>query len=50
MVISKKKISKRCCISVIIRHDKLSLQLIYRSPGYSTGGPWSYSKIKEITI
>jgi len=46
---SKRKILKRCCVSVIIRHD-LVVVVIYLSQGYTTGGPWSYSKTNEITV
>jgi len=49
MVISKKRFLKRCCISVIIRHD-LVVAVIYLSQSYSTVGPWSYSKTKETTV
>jgi len=45
MVISQKRFLTRCCISVINRHD-LVVAVIYLSKGYSTRGPWSYSKTK----
>jgi len=49
MVISKKIFLKRCCISVIIRHDLIvAVIYIFLSQGYSTVGPWSYSKTKHI--
>jgi len=46
MVISEKKILKRCCVSVIFRHDLL-VAVMYLSHGYSTGGPWSCSTINK---
>ena len=45
----KKRFLTRCSISVIIRHV-LVVAVIYLSQGYSTGGPWSYSKTKDITL
>jgi len=45
----KKRFLKRCCISVIIRHGSV-VAVIYLSHGYSTVGPWSYSKTNEITV
>ena len=38
MVISQKRCLKRCCISVINRHD-LVVAVLYPAHGYSTGGP-----------
>jgi len=49
MVISKKRFLKRCCNSVFICHDSV-VAVIYLWHDYSTGGPWSYSKTKEITL
>jgi len=50
MVIFKRRFLKLRYVSVFIRHDLGdAVGLIHLSQGFSAGGPWSYSKTKEIT-
>ena len=51
MVISEKRFLNCCCISIDIRHDLVVAVIYLPQPQvYSTGGRWSNSKTKEITV